>query len=161
MQRSGYAHHLLSRWGLSFILILGLLWVASPLLQGQGQRAQRIQGLRLQLLCRGHLQAVNLALSQYVLDNDGRFPPFNSPQKLRKILAEYKMMGGNLVCPISNQDYRINQRLSGKKREDVPNASKTLLMWSSKPLADGNYMVLTVSGLIQRVSAGELAHYKK
>ncbi len=160
------ARRAISRLLLPFLLASGLLWTFSPLLYAQGssthaQMYRRIQGLRLQVFCRNHLQAISLALAQYVADNDGRFPTFSSPQKLRKMLADYKISGASLICPISNQDYRINQRFSGKKRKDIPNADKTLLMWSSKPLPDGCYMVLTVSGLVQHLNAGEFVRAKK
>lgn len=147
-------------------LALGLLWIASPLLHGQGNpaRAQaykRIQNLRIQQLCRQHLQLINLALTQYVADNDGRLPNLASPAKLRQQLTAYRISGGNLICPITNQDYRINKRLAGKKLKDVAAPEKTLILWSAKPLADGHYMALVANGQTRRLSAGELAKYRK
>ncbi|HZO87871.1 MAG TPA: hypothetical protein VFB38_05985 [Chthonomonadaceae bacterium] len=151
-----------------FALALGLLWVASPLLQGQQTRRrimlnayQRYQNLRLQQLCRSHLQRISLALALYTSDNDGHLPTLVSPEKLHEQLAHYRLSSGNFICPVSNKEYQINKSLSGKKMKAIPNAGKTLLMWSTRPLPDGYYMILTANGQNRRVTAGELSRYRK
>ena len=82
--------------------------------------------------------------------------------KLSTISTSSRSDGSSaFVCPISNQDYRTNKNLAGRKLDSIVNKTDTLLLWSTKPLSDGNYMVLDARGLDRRVSASELARMKR
>lgn len=148
----------------SLSLALGLVWVSSPLLSAQkSNHAEQVAASNIQKesYSRSHLRLVNLAILRYAMDNDGVFPALDSPTKFRSQLQVYRVSSANLICSVSGQPYGVNGKLAGKKRSTVAQPSKTLLMWSPRPMPGGEYLIMDVNGSVKRISGGEFGRMRR
>lgn len=139
-------------------LVVGLLWVAEPILFAQDAARSNLQK---EAFSRGHLRQLNLAILRYMVDNDSVYPALDSPSKLRQQFSKMYFQLANLTCPFTNKPYIMNAGLAGKKRTSVKEPSKTLMFWSPKQMPNGGYLVLDAGGTVKRVSAGEFARMKR
>ncbi len=142
-------------------LAVGLVWVSSPLLSAQKSDQVALSNLQKESFSRGHLRLLNLAILRYTIDNDGMLPALNSPTKFRAQLSKYRVSSANLICSISGQPYGMNGKLAGKKRSDVKQPTKTLMLWSTRPVSKGEYLVMDANGQTKRVSASEFERMRR
>jgi hypothetical protein len=146
-------------------LVFALLWMVHPLFAGQ-RRARGLSGdqivqLRKQSMSRRQLKTLNLVIVQYTADHDGLLPALDSPARLRTQLQEYRLTPAALICPFSNQAYRTNKNLAGKKLSAIANPTSTLLFWSPKAMPDGYYLALNADGRDRRITSSELSRMKR
>jgi hypothetical protein len=125
--------------------------------------AQRVSGpqairLRTELLCRNHLQVLNVAITNYMADWDGRLPALGDPAKFAKQMRMYRAPGGDVMCPFTDKMYHLNAWLAGKRLEDIPNKGSLVLIWSQ---TNSGYMVLDGNGRTRKVDGGVFAGMRR
>lgn len=153
--------HTVVRGFVSVFLLIGLVWVSAPLLSAQKSVADIQSNLQRESFSRTHLRTLNLGILSYAIDHDGVYPAFDSMNKFRSQMAKYQVSAAISTCPYAVQPYAMNGHLAGKKRSDVKQPGKTLLIWSPRPIPGGGYLALDASGQVKRISAGEFAKMRR
>jgi hypothetical protein len=128
-----------------------LIWLMLPI------AAQRLSGPQLarlqeQRICRRHLSVLNLGLTAYMADWDGKLPSLDSPAKFKKQIMHYRIPGGDLECPFTSKMYHLNGWLAGKRLDDFENKKSLIVIWSQT--GSGGYIVLDGNGRIRMVDSG-------
>ncbi len=114
------------------------------------------QGLtegELQTLSARNLQRIGQYLRRYVQRRDGNLPPMASADSARDAVVRYAGYRNRttFVEPKTNQLYRPNPALSGKKLSDIANSSQLIAFYEPKAGADGKLGALYLDGRVARV----------
>lgn len=118
-----------------------------------GVAPQGLTESQLRILSARNLQKLGQHLKRYVQRRDGNLPPMTDAASTRNAVIRYAGYQSRtaFVEPKTNQIYRPNPALSGKKLAQIANAAQLIAFYEPKAGADGKLGAVYLDGHVARV----------
>jgi len=102
--------------------------------------------VNLEVSCVRQSRQLALAVMNYTLDYDERFPPMKSAAAFEAAMYPYVSSRSEFICPATLAHYKPNPALQGKFIFDVQDPGSTILFSDSQKHPNGSSIVTYVSG---------------
>jgi hypothetical protein len=108
-----------------------------------------------------NLKQMALAVVMYAQDSDEVLPPLKTIDAAKEALSPYVRDESIFTQPDTDQPYKTNPVLSGKKLAHITDRADMILFYEAKPAEDGTRGASFLDGHAKRLSADEWERYKK
>jgi len=112
-------------------------------------------------LCLSNLRNVGVALTMYVQDYDGRFPPMRFAAETQKALYPYLRNRDVFFCPVTKKPYQPNPNLHLKRFQEIAQPFETPAFYDPQPHPNGMRGVAFADGHVRAISESEWLSLQK
>lgn len=114
--------------------VLSLLFLSGCGAVKESHRMQRYQDLS---QSNENLRRLGLAIKQYSFDYEGKFPPMQSSESLKKALKAYSSPE-LFVSPLTGRPYKINSTLSFKNMDKIKSPASVAMLYEDQAFPGPN-----------------------